>query len=90
MTAAEAALDRIRSIHSPVDAVMYANGREYPRQVCAGCDTDDGNWQVWPCPTIRAMRPHPDGELRRPVEAVDRREAADLGEPEAGERVGAD
>lgn len=52
---ASAALDRIRAIHSPVDAVMYANGRQYPRQVCTGCGTDDGNWQIWPCPTIRAM-----------------------------------
>jgi hypothetical protein len=24
-------------------------------KVCSGCGTDDGNWQRWPCPTIRAL-----------------------------------
>lgn len=48
-------IDRVRSIHRPIDAVMYNGERSYPRQVCTGCGQDDGNWQIWPCPTIRAL-----------------------------------
>ena len=24
-------------------------------KVCAGCGTDAGNWQQWPCPTVQAV-----------------------------------
>lgn len=50
-----AALERVRKVHEPIDAVHYAGRSQTLRQVCTGCGTDDGNWQVWPCPTIRAM-----------------------------------
>ncbi|MFC4128893.1 hypothetical protein [Nocardia rhizosphaerae] len=51
----EAATDRVREVHQPVEAlnVRYPGGR--PTQVCSGCGTDDGNWQTYPCPTIRAL-----------------------------------
>lgn len=55
LRSANAALDRVRAIHEPIDAVMYNGERSYPRKVCTGCGTDDGNWQIWPCPTIRAL-----------------------------------
>lgn len=52
----EAQLARVREVHQPIEAL---NVRHDPRgrltQVCAGCGTDDGNWQVYPCPTIRAL-----------------------------------
>lgn len=51
----ERALEGVREIHSPIQAVQYSGKRSYPRQVCTGCGTDGGNWQVWPCPTIRAI-----------------------------------
>ncbi|MEV6219766.1 hypothetical protein [Nocardia sp. NPDC051833] len=62
VTELEAATDRVREVHQPVDAlnVRYPGGRR--TQVCAGCGTDDGNWQMYPCPTIRALsgpRPAP-------------------------------
>lgn len=52
---ASAAIERVRQIHQPLAAVMFAGGHQYPRQVCTGCGTDDGNWQTWPCPTIHAL-----------------------------------
>jgi hypothetical protein len=48
-------LRKVREIHSPVDAVDYGRNPARRSQVCAGCGTDNGNWQVWPCPTIRAI-----------------------------------
>jgi hypothetical protein len=55
LRAANASIDRVRKVHEPIDAVMFAGGRQHPRKVCTGCGTDDGNWQIWPCPTIRAV-----------------------------------
>lgn len=52
---ANAALRRVREVHQPIDAVHYAGPRQTMMQVCAGCGTDAGNWQRWPCPTIRAI-----------------------------------
>jgi hypothetical protein len=51
----DAAASIVREIHGPVDAIDY--GVRNPRQtrVCAGCGTDGGNWQFWPCPTLRAL-----------------------------------
>lgn len=48
-------VDAVRKIHGPIDALntRYPGGRM--TQVCTGCGTDDGNWQTWPCPTIRAV-----------------------------------
>lgn len=50
-----AALRAVREVHDPIDAVQYAGSRAFPRRVCTGCGTDDGNWQLWPCPTVRAI-----------------------------------
>ena len=50
---ASAALDRVRAIHEPIEALNVRYGHK--QKVCTGCGTDDGNWQVWPCPTIRAI-----------------------------------
>lgn len=50
---AENALEAVRDVHQPLDALHTNTNRV--RQVCTGCGTDDGNWQVWPCPTIRAI-----------------------------------
>ncbi len=47
------ALLRVLDIHTPIDAL---NTRYNVRQqVCTGCGTDDGNWSVWPCATVRAV-----------------------------------
>lgn len=53
--ALDAAIRRVREIHEPIDAMNY--GGRVPRQtrVCTGCGTDNGNWQQWPCPTVRAL-----------------------------------
>lgn len=52
----EDALARVREIHAPIEAL---NIRHHPNSrttyVCSGCGTDDGNWQTWPCPTMRAL-----------------------------------
>lgn len=53
-----ATVARVRAIHEPIDAVMNPGPRERIVKVCTGCGTDDGNWQRWPCPTVRAL----DGE----------------------------
>jgi hypothetical protein len=55
LEAGRAAMDRVRAIHEPVDAVNYHGGTPRRVQVCSGCGTDDGNWQHYPCPTIRAL-----------------------------------
>ena len=49
------ALQAVLKIHAPIDAlnVRYRGGRL--QQVCTGCGTDDGNWNQWPCPTVRAI-----------------------------------
>lgn len=52
----EAQADRVRQVHQPIEAVnMRHNPRGQLAYVCSGCGTDDGNWQVYPCPTIRAL-----------------------------------
>lgn len=51
-----ARLSSVRDIHTPIDAVRYSGSRSFPSRVCSGCGTDDGNWQMWPCPTVRAMK----------------------------------
>ncbi|MCC3333563.1 hypothetical protein [Nocardia abscessus] len=61
----EAQFDRVRKVHEPIEAlnVRYPGGRL--TQVCSGCGTDAGNWQMYPCPTIRALdRPSTAAELR--------------------------
>jgi hypothetical protein len=57
---AHAALARpCATVHQPARrsaALMCTpSGGQYMRKVCTGCGTDNGNWQVWPCPTIRAI-----------------------------------
>lgn len=50
-----AAVRAVLDVHDSIDAVQYAGSRQIPRRVCTGCGTDAGNWQVWPCPTVRAI-----------------------------------
>lgn len=52
---AREALARVRDVHEPVDALMFSGPHQRMVKVCTGCGTDDGNWQRWPCPTVRAM-----------------------------------
>lgn len=47
------AVDEVRRIHEPVEALEVRSQRV--GNVCAGCGTDDGNWVAWPCPTLRAL-----------------------------------
>jgi len=51
-----AALRAVEAVHEPVDALMYGGrSQAHKVQVCTGCGQDDGNWQQWPCPTLRAI-----------------------------------
>ena len=50
-----AALDASLAVHEPVDALMNPGRHERIVKVCTGCGTDDGSWQHWPCPTVRAI-----------------------------------
>lgn len=50
-----AVVEAVRSVHEPIDALNVGVRRPQVQQVCTGCGTDDGNWQIWPCPTIRAV-----------------------------------
>ncbi len=51
-----AIIDAIR-VHEPIHALDYGVRpvRELT-QVCTGCGQDNGNWNYWPCPTIRAIQ----------------------------------
>lgn len=48
-------IEAVREIHQPIKALntRYPGGKL--TQVCTGCGQDDGNWNQWPCPTIRAL-----------------------------------
>lgn len=50
-----AKVERVREVHEPIDALLNPGRHERVVKVCIGCGTDDGNWQRWPCPTIRAL-----------------------------------
>ena len=50
-----AAVDAVLAVHQPIDAVMNPGRHERIVKVCTGCGADDGNWQRYPCPTIRAI-----------------------------------
>lgn len=49
------ALEAVQAVHEPIDAVMYSGEQAHKVQVCTGCGQDDGNWQQYPCPTVRAV-----------------------------------
>ena len=49
-------IDAAKALHKPLDALNTNSNRI--GQVCLGCGQDNGNWNEWPCPTIRAL----DGE----------------------------
>lgn len=51
-----AAVERAEKVHEPIEALMYSGSHQRLVKVCTGCGTDDGNWQRWPCPTIKAIR----------------------------------
>ena len=46
-------IDAARALHKPLDALNTNSNRI--GQVCLGCGQDNGNWNEWPCPTIRAL-----------------------------------
>ena len=48
-----AALEGVLEVHRPIDALNIRVNKI--AQVCLGCGTDDGNWQQYPCPTVRAV-----------------------------------
>lgn len=48
------ALEAVLAVHRPIPAVNEAAPRQLTN-VCRGCGTDAGNWERWPCPTIRAI-----------------------------------
>ena len=53
-----AAIRAVLELHKPIEAL---NTHYYRMQrVCTGCGTDDGNWQTWPCPTVKAITEHLD------------------------------
>lgn len=49
------AVETVLDVHKPIDAAMYSGAQQRMVQVCTGCGTDDGNWQRYPCPTVRAL-----------------------------------
>ena len=49
-------VERVEKVHEPIEALMYSGSHQRLVKVCTGCGTDDGNWQRWPCPTIKAIR----------------------------------
>ena len=51
-----AVIAEVEKVHEPIDALMYSGANSRVVKVCTGCGTDDGNWQRYPCPTIRALR----------------------------------
>lgn len=53
VAAFEAQLNRVREVHEPIEALNVRYNQL--TRVCSGCGTDDGNWQIYPCPTIRAL-----------------------------------
>lgn len=55
----EAQIDRVRKVHEPIEAMNYGHRRPQLTNVCSGCGTDAGNWQMYPCPTIRALEVQP-------------------------------
>ncbi|AMS03567.1 hypothetical protein SEA_GUACAMOLE_76 [Gordonia phage Guacamole] len=46
-------IQQVRDLHAPVEALNVRYNRR--QKVCAACGTDDGNWQLWPCPTVRLL-----------------------------------
>lgn len=40
--------------HTPLDALHTPTGRIV--QVCTTCETDDGDWVLWPCAVVRESR----------------------------------
>ena len=48
-----AAIRAVLELHKPIEALNTRYNRM--QRVCTGCGTDDGNWQTWPCPTVRGI-----------------------------------
>ena len=49
-------IDAAKALHKPLDALN--TNSNHIGQVCLGCGQDNGNWNEYPCPTMRAL----DGE----------------------------
>lgn len=48
-----AKIEAARKAHRPIEALNTRVNKF--QQVCSGCGTDAGDWETWPCPTIRAL-----------------------------------
>lgn len=55
MERAHSALKQIMEVHEPIKAMINPGRHERVVNVCVGCGTDDGNFQRWPCPTVRSI-----------------------------------
>lgn len=49
-------IDAALALHQPIDALDMGRKNAHKVQVCTGCGQDDGNWNRWPCATVRALR----------------------------------
>ena len=56
------ALEAVLKVHTPIDALMFSGRHQRMVAVCVGCGTDDGNWQRYPCPTVKAITDALEGE----------------------------
>lgn len=59
---AEAAIDRVRALHRPVEGLGYGSDDDPGAygdiaQVCSSCGTSGEHGVRWPCPTIAALNP---------------------------------
>lgn len=48
-------IDAALALHAPIDALDMGRKNAHKVQVCTGCGQDDGNWNRWPCATVRAL-----------------------------------
>lgn len=57
LPAATKALRAVLDLHEPIHALDYGQPVRGKRltHVCTGCGQDDGNWNYWPCPTVKAI-----------------------------------
>ncbi|MCQ9367362.1 hypothetical protein NQ036_03755 [Brevibacterium sp. 91QC2O2] len=49
------ALEGVLQVHQPIEAVDELGRTKRPIRVCAGCGTDSGQWQLYPCRTVRPI-----------------------------------
>ena len=49
----QAQIGVVKTLHEPIEALNTTVNRV--QKVCLGCGQDNGNWQNWPCATLRAL-----------------------------------